>query len=197
MPSLRCPRAVLWGSVGSARPPVGRDLQQNDGWWHVWSCSSPRHGWFAVVGVPARRQSLEVSPRAAEKRSASPAPCYRGHRLRHTAALPAGHLRQGRHRALAKGEAASAAPKRSRMPSPRTFFLNLPRGVIFQASRTACGHVYRLEKCTEIGDRRGVAVERQKGLGKRLSSLRSRSMGCRRCLLPGSPCVDAAATARR
>lgn len=161
----RCLGAVLWGSVG-------QDLRQSDGWWRVWSCSSPRHGWFAVVGVPVRQQSLEASPCAAEKCSASPVPCYRGHRLRHAAALPAGHLWRGHHRALAKGEAASAASKRSRMPLLATFFLALPRGVNFQAPRAARRHVYRLEKHRQICDRRGAAMERPKGLGKRQSSAR-------------------------
>lgn len=195
MPSLCCPGAMLWGSMGSAQPPVGRDLQQSNGWWRVWSCSSPRHGCFAVVGVPARQQSLEVLPHAAEKCSASPAPCYRGHGLRHATALPAGHLWWGRHRTLAKGEAASAAPKCSQMLSPGTFFLDLPWGMNFQASRTACRYIYCLQKRTEICDKRGVAVERQKGLGKRPGPLLSRSIRCSRCLPPGLPCVDAAATA--
>lgn len=98
--------------------------------------------------------------------------------------------------ASAKGEAACVAPECSRMPSPGTLFLSLPRGVDFQAPRTVCRRVYCWEKHGKIGDRRGVAVERQKGPGKRLGSPLSWSVRCCQCLPPSPPSMDAAATAQ-
>lgn len=166
---LCCPRAVF---QGSARPPVRRDLQWSAGCWRVWSCSSP---WCLLCSRRCPGE-VEVSPCAEEQCSACPTPCYRGHGQCLATALPVGMSPRS-----CQGRGCSCGTQMP--PLPGTFFLSLPQGVNLQASRAACRHVYRLEKHTEISDRKGVAVERQKGLGKRLSSLLSRSIGCCRCRL--------------
>lgn len=159
--------------------PLRWDIQCSAGWWRAWSCSSP---WCLLCSRRCPGE-VEVSPRAQEQCSACPTLCHRGP----SAALPVGTSPRS-----CQGRGCSCSTQ-----MPGTFCLTLPQGANSQAPRAACRHVHCLEKHTEICDRKGVAVETRKGLGKRLSSLLEPLHRMLPVPPPGPSRMDAAATAQR